>query len=132
MSPQDPLPKSASTSELKEIGLASLNNNGVNISDSSSFTAKKEYERKLLLKLDFRIIPILYCLLVLMLIDRSNIGNVKIEGMLKDLHMKGNEFNVAVLVYTIPMMLLELPSSLALRRFRPSVWVVWITFGYGK
>jgi hypothetical protein len=75
---QDSLP----TSELKEI---SPDNHAVN---SCAPLEEKAYERKLLLKLDFRIIPILYCLLVLMLIDRSNIGNVKIEGMLEDLHMK--------------------------------------------
>jgi hypothetical protein len=90
------------------------------------------FERKLLLKLDLHIIPILYCLFVVMLIDRANIGNVKIEGILKDLHMVGNDYNIALLTYTVPFILFELPSTLALRRFRPRVWIGGIMFGWGK
>jgi MFS family permease len=67
-----------------------------------------------------------------MLIDRANIGNVRIEGILEDLHMKGNDYNVAILVYTVPFMLFELPSSLALRSFRPAVWISLIMFGWGE
>ncbi|KAH8586188.1 transmembrane transporter [Bisporella sp. PMI_857] len=85
-------------------------------------------ERKLLWKVDFRVVPLLYVLLILMQIDRTNIGNVRIQGILEELHMVGNDFNVAILIYTVPFMLFELPSSLMLRRFRPGacIWVYYI------
>jgi len=91
-----------------------------------------DYERKLLWKLDLRILPILSCLFVIMLIDRVNIGNVKIEGILKDLRMEGNDYNMSLVVYTVPFILFELPSSLMLRRVRPNIWISGIMFGWGK
>jgi len=67
-----------------------------------------------------------------MLIDRVNIGNVKIEGILKDLRMEGNDYNMSLVVYTVPFILFELPSSLMLRRVRPNIWISGIMFGWGK
>jgi len=90
------------------------------------------YERKLLWKLDVHIMPILYCLFIIMLIDRVNIGNVKIEGIIKDLHMKGNDYNIALIMHSVPFIAFELPSSLMLRRVRPAVWISGIMFGWGE
>jgi predicted permease len=128
MSFQGSPPPSTASSYLKD---GVLTSHVVEITDSAT-QSRSAYERRLLLKLDFRIIPILYCLLVIMLIDRANIGNVRIEGILEDLKMKGNDYNVAILVYTVPFMLFELPSSLALRSFRPAVWISLIMFGWGE
>lgn len=35
-------------------------------------------------------------------IDRSNIGNAKIDGLVKDLHLTGNKFNIALVVFYVP------------------------------
>lgn len=128
MSFQGSPPPSAASSDLKDEVIISH----VDETAESSAQSRSAYDRRLLLKLDFRIIPILYCLLVIMLIDRANIGNVKIEGILEDLQMKGNNYNIAILVYTVPFMVFELPSSLALRSFRPAVWISLIMFGWGE
>jgi hypothetical protein len=84
------------------------------------------------LKLDLHILPILYFLLMIMFIDRANMGNVKIEGILEDLKMGGNDYNVALLVYTAPFFALELPSALMLRRVEPRAWVGAIMAGWGE
>jgi len=86
----------------------------------------------LLLKLDRHILPILYLLLMIMFIDRADMGNVKIEGILEDLKMGGNDYNVALLIYTAPFFALELPSALVLRRVEPRVWVGVIMAGWGE
>ncbi len=52
--------------------------------------------------------------------------------MLTDLHMRGNDYNVALVVYAVPFILLELPSSLALRRLRPGMWIAGNMFGWGE
>jgi hypothetical protein len=87
---------------------------------------------RLLWKLDLRILPLLYLAYIITFIDRANIGNVKIEGMLTDLGMGGNDYNVALVVYAVPFILLELPSSLALRRVRPAWWISGTIFGWGE
>jgi hypothetical protein len=86
----------------------------------------------LLLKLDLHILPILYVLLMIMFIDRANMGNVKIEGILEDLKMGGNDYNVALLIYTAPFFALELPSALVLRKVEPRVWVGGIMGCWGE
>ena len=40
-------------------------------------------------------------------IDRANIGNAKIEGMVEDLGMSGIQYNIALSLFFIPYILLE-------------------------
>lgn len=51
-------------------------------------------EKKLLRKIDFRLIPILWLLFLCAFIDRINIGNARIQGLEKDLNMKGSDYNM--------------------------------------
>lgn len=51
-------------------------------------------EKKLLRKLDLRIIPGLWILFLCAFVDRINIGNARIQGLEKDLKMKGNDYNM--------------------------------------
>jgi hypothetical protein len=99
---------------------------------STSSATNAPSTRRLLWKLDLRILPLLYLAYIITFIDRANIGNVKIEGMLTDLDMVGNDYNVALVVYAVPFILLELPSSLALRRVRPAWWISGIMCGWGE
>jgi hypothetical protein len=53
--------------------------------------------RKLIWKLDVRLLPPLFVLWFISLIDRVNIGTARIQGLEKDLKMNplGTQFNVA-------------------------------------
>ena len=104
----------------------------IELSSTSSSAENSSLERKLLWKLDFHILPLLFLAYIITFIDRANIGNVKIEGMLTDLEMVGNDYNMALNVYAVPFILLELPSSLALRRYRPGNYIAFIMFGWGE
>jgi hypothetical protein len=46
--------------------------------------------------------PILVILYLVAYIDKANIGNAKIEGMLSDLGMTGDQYNIALSIYFIP------------------------------
>jgi hypothetical protein len=52
-------------------------------------------EKKILRKMDLRLIPMLTILYLLCFLDRGNIGNAKIEGMTEDLSLKGSDYNIA-------------------------------------
>jgi hypothetical protein len=47
-------------------------------------------ERKVRTKCDIHLLLVLYLLLLLAFLDRVNIGNARIQGLEKDLNMKGN------------------------------------------
>lgn len=51
-------------------------------------------EKKLLRKIDLNLIPILWLLFLCAFIDRINIGNARIQGLEKDLGMKGSDYNM--------------------------------------
>lgn len=43
--------------------------------------------------------------------------------MEKDLHLTGNQFNIALVVFFIPFILLETPSNIGMKRFSPRLWL---------
>lgn len=64
-------------------------------------------------------------------IDRSNIGNAKIDGLTEDLNIDtGTKFNIAVLVFFIPYILVDVPGNWIVKRvkggiFLPSLITLW-------
>ena len=51
-------------------------------------------DRKITRKFDLHIVPWLFGLWLLAFIDRSNIGNARIDGLTQDLKLDGNKFNI--------------------------------------
>ncbi|TIA13193.1 MFS general substrate transporter [Aureobasidium pullulans] len=88
-------------------------------------------EKKLLRKVDLRILPPLTVLFLLAFLDRTNIGNAKIQGMTAELKMGGHDYNIALFVFFIPYILLEVPSNIVLKRISPSLWLSCIMVLWG-
>jgi len=59
-------------------------------------------EKKLLWKVDCHVVPPLLILFLLSFLDRVNIGNAKIQGMTEELHMVGQDYNIALFIFFIP------------------------------
>ncbi|KAK7056452.1 hypothetical protein VNI00_003007 [Paramarasmius palmivorus] len=87
-------------------------------------------EKRLLRKLDWRLIPLFTLIYCTNFVDRTAIGNAKIAGIEKDLNMTGFDYNVALTVFYIFYIVAEVPSNLALKHFG-SVWLAGtvVTFG---
>ena len=49
--------------------------------------------KKVLMKMDLHLIPMLALLYLLSFLDRGNIGNARIEGLTETLHMTGPQYN---------------------------------------
>lgn len=54
-------------------------------------------EKRLLRKIDFRVLPMPVLLVGLSSIDRVNISSAKVAGMAKDLDLGGTRYNIVVL-----------------------------------
>ncbi|MCJ1314268.1 hypothetical protein MMC25_007948 [Agyrium rufum] len=93
--------------------------------------ADKQAERRLLRKLDLHVLPMISLLYMLAFIDRINIGNARIQGLEKDLHMVGNDYNIALQIFFVPYILLEVPSNIILKKVAPSTWLSLIMFAWG-
>lgn len=53
--------------------------------------------KKIIRRIDFRLIPLLALLYMLTFLDRVNIGNARLWNMERDLGMAGYDYNIAVL-----------------------------------
>ncbi|KAH7039565.1 major facilitator superfamily transporter [Microdochium trichocladiopsis] len=83
-------------------------------------------------KVDVRLMPMLVLLYLVAYLDKTNIANAKIEGMVADLGMNGVQYNVAVSVFFITFVLAEVPSNMILHIFkRPSMYIGGIVFAWG-
>lgn len=88
--------------------------------------------KKILRKIDFRLLPVLTLLYLLAFLDRGNIGNAKVAGMNKDLKLTGNQYNLALTVFFLTYASLEVPSNIILKMFkRPSHYITIIMLGWG-
>lgn len=76
----------------------------VDIDDSYS-------NKRLVRKLDYHIVPWLFGIWLWAFIDRSNIGNARIDGLAKDLKLTGNKYNITLMVFYIPYILVDVPSN---------------------
>ncbi|KAK1499471.1 hypothetical protein CCUS01_00195 [Colletotrichum cuscutae] len=75
-------------------------------------------------KFDVHIIPWLFGIWLFAFIDRSNIGNTKIDGLLEDLDIvTGTKFNVALLVFYIPYIFVDVPSNWIVKKVRAGVYL---------
>lgn len=81
-------------------------------------------------KFDRHILPWLFGMWLLAFIDRANIGNAKIDGLVKDLDLTGNKFNIALAIFYVPYICVDVPSNLVLKYFKaghylPALLIAW-------
>ncbi|KAJ5749011.1 uncharacterized protein N7511_010707 [Penicillium nucicola] len=88
-------------------------------------------ENAVLRKMDLRLIPMLSALYLLAFLDRGNIGNAKIEGLVEDLNMTGPQYNWTLTVFFFTYAAFELPSNLLLKKLKPSRWLPFIMVAWG-
>ncbi|KAF2714447.1 MFS general substrate transporter [Pleomassaria siparia CBS 279.74] len=88
-------------------------------------------EKKILRRMDLRLIPMLALLYLLSFLDRGNIGNAKIEGLVEDLNMTGPQYNWCLTVFFFTYAAFEVPSNLLLKKLRPSIWLPTIMVAWG-
>lgn len=76
-------------------------------------------ETRLLRKIDLHVLPILTLLYLFSFLDRSNIGNAKLDGLTTDLHMTNNQYLWTLTIYFFGYVLFEV--TLPLERWPVSV-----------
>jgi len=88
-------------------------------------------EKRLMAKVDFRVIPFLCILYLLAFLDRVNIANARSFGLVKDLNLTGVQYNTALTIFFVPYILAEIPSNMLLKRLTPRVWLSSCMFLFG-
>ncbi|KAI1154950.1 MFS transporter-like protein [Nemania diffusa] len=83
-------------------------------------------------KFDIHIIPWIFGIWLFAFIDRSNIGNAKIVGLTQDLGIStGTAFNVALLVFYIPYILVDVPSTWVVKHVKAGIYLPALITAWG-
>ncbi|KAF2118298.1 MFS transporter [Lophiotrema nucula] len=88
-------------------------------------------EKKLLRKLDTRLLPAVSILYLLSFLDRSNVANARLEGLTTDLKMTGNQYLTGLTLYFLGYVLFEIPCNIILKRTTPKFWLPTLTIAWG-
>ncbi|KAM0749138.1 MFS general substrate transporter [Meredithblackwellia eburnea MCA 4105] len=88
-------------------------------------------EARLRWKMDLHIIPVIALLYLFCFSDRANIGNAKLAGLEKDLHMVGYDYNIMLSAFYIAYAVFELPATLLCKKMGPAFFIPLSTVLFG-
>jgi sugar phosphate permease len=91
-----------------------------------------EHERRLALKLDLRILPVLALMYLFNALDKGNLGNAKTDHMDKDLGFKGNQYNIMLSIFFIPYVLFSPPIAMLGKKYGPHRVLPILMFCFGS
>jgi MFS transporter, ACS family, tartrate transporter len=92
--------------------------------------AVKSIETRTIRKLQIRLIPYLFLLYVVAMVDRINIGFAALT-MNKDLGLNSQQYSIAAGIFFIGYFLFEVPSNLMLHKIGARVWIARILLSWG-
>lgn len=94
--------------------------------------------KRLLRKIDWRLLPLCGFLYLLNYLDRSNLGNGKVlnsetgDSLLQRTGMDENGYAITLTLFSIAYTVFEIPSNWILKRYsRPSYWLGTLLFCWG-
>ncbi|CAE7218055.1 unnamed protein product [Rhizoctonia solani] len=98
----------------------------------------KNDERRLVRKIDLRILPAAIIIYLLSFLDRSNIGNARLlndttgHSLVKTLNLTNQQFVIALQTFLVAYTVFETPSNYLLKTFRPSRWIAFLMLLWGS
>ncbi|KAK0805115.1 hypothetical protein LTR38_005646, partial [Friedmanniomyces endolithicus] len=89
-------------------------------------------EKKLRRKIDTLIMPLVIMVYLMNYIDRNNFAAAKLQGLVKDLHLVGNEYELGLSILFVGYVLMQVPSNLLLNfSGRPSWYIGFFVIAWG-
>ncbi|KAJ3511423.1 hypothetical protein NMY22_g15652 [Coprinellus aureogranulatus] len=88
----------------------------------------REAEQALVRKLDWRILPITCLLYLFAYLDRSNLGNARLQGLPEDVlggDPTGKRFDWIVSVFYISYIVCQIPAVITSKLFPPRLWMAF-------
>ena len=88
-------------------------------------------QKRLNRKFDLHITPWLFGFWLLAFLDRANVGNAKIDGLPMDLGLKGNQFNVALAIFYVPYIVIDIPANLVVKKVKAGNYLPILLTSWG-
>lgn len=91
-----------------------------------------EHERRLALKMDLRLLPVLALMYLFNALDKGNLGNAKTDEMDIDLHFKPGQYNTMLSIFYVPYVLFAPPISMLGKKYGPNRALPILMFCFGS
>ena len=94
---------------------------------------RAELERRLVRKIDYRLLPMIVIMYIMNYLDRNNIASARLAGLQTDLNLDDTSYQTAVSILFVGYLLMQVPSNLLLNKIGKPAWylpgamVVWGT-----
>ncbi|KAH6669189.1 major facilitator superfamily domain-containing protein [Plectosphaerella plurivora] len=92
---------------------------------------KDKNARRLLWRLDLKLLPWLCILYLLAFLDRANIGNAKIAGLSADLGLSTAQFNATLTIFFVSYAVFEPLTNVLLKKLKPSIFIPILMIAWG-
>ncbi|KAK6194165.1 hypothetical protein LQW54_011738 [Pestalotiopsis sp. IQ-011] len=116
----------------KEIDSAKLDTNHLEEAGKTQDVDFRALDKKIDRKFDLHIVPWVFGIWLFAFIDRSNIGNARIDGLVQDLGIaEGTGYNLALLVFYIPYILVDVPSNWIVKRLKAGYYLPALITAWG-
>ncbi|SJX62121.1 related to TNA1-high affinity nicotinic acid plasma membrane permease [Sporisorium reilianum f. sp. reilianum] len=101
--------------------------------DNLSEDERASLEKSLKKKLDWQIVPLCLLIYLASFLDRTNIGQARLNGLEKDLHMSkdGKDYRIALSALYVPYILFEIPSNLLVKKVGAARWIPFLIASWG-
>ncbi|KAI1373445.1 major facilitator superfamily domain-containing protein [Hypoxylon crocopeplum] len=81
-------------------------------------------EKKLIRKMDMRLMPMVILIYIMNYLDRNAIASARLGGLEEDLGLKGYEFQTCVAILNVGYLLMQVPSNLFLNKIgKPALYL---------
>ncbi|KAI8048750.1 major facilitator superfamily domain-containing protein [Gilbertella persicaria] len=90
-----------------------------------------EAEKKLVRKLDTRLLPFLSFMYLFSSLDRSSLGNAVLDHFEQDVGITPDQFNSCVTIFYVGFLLFQIPSNILLKRFTARRWLPLLMICWG-
>ena len=101
------------------------------IANASASTIAEPVEKTVFRKVSLRLLPFLFLLYVINLIDRTNIGIARLQMVDQQNLLDEEAYALGAGIFYIGYLLFEVPSNLILLRMGPRVWIARILVSWG-
>ncbi|PWY98656.1 putative MFS nicotinic acid transporter Tna1 [Testicularia cyperi] len=100
------------------------------VAQAQTLVMTPEEQGRILRKIDIAIVPFSTLLYLLSFLDRINIGQARVYGLTTDLRMTPQEYDIALSLFFVGYIIIEIPSNLIIKRAKPhrficTIMVLW-------
>ncbi|KAI1338273.1 MFS general substrate transporter [Xylariaceae sp. FL0016] len=92
--------------------------------------SRGEKEKKLLRKIDLRMMPLMMLIYVLNYLDRNNIATARLGSLEEDIGLHGTQYNTIISIFFVGYILTQIPTNMILNKMRPSIFLPSVMIGW--